>query len=589
MTERVYKEFNVHSAEQLTESITEASNTMYYVFSTKHTAYSESSTPTPNASIANSLFQTYDEMLFGKLVTSNDISQAIYNNAWSNGTIYYAYDDQDATLNDKVYYVSTSEGSDYHVWKCIDNNGNSVSNSQPLFSDVSSSLSSLYLKTATDGYQWRFMYTIPAATYTKFTSNNYIPVVAHANASGNAINGALDAFVVSNSGNNYNEFANGSVVLGTNGMLFTINSTSFTLSGNNDFYNNCSIYFTAGTSNGEIREITDYVSNSTGKFVTVNTAFSSTPDSTSKFEITPTVRIKGDGSNAIARALINTSTNTVANIQVLQRGSKYTYADVTIEANKMASANLAVVRAVIGPFGGHAHNPASELDGRYVIISTNFANNESTNIQTDNDFRTIGLIKDPFYANTRITIDAPTANFQVDETVTDSGTGATGTLVASNTTTVNLTNASGIFLLSSNVTGSITGATANVTAVRVNDSDSGRANYHYFQQTTKFEHNLVSGSVFTEDEAVSQATSGANGVVYQSNTTHTSLTTVRGDFEAANSYIVTGGTSSQTARFKSTIPGDLVRGSGEVLFLKNIEAVSRSNTLTETVKLVLKF
>ena len=138
MTERVYKEFNVHSAEQLTESITEASNTMYYVFSTKHTAYSESSTPTPNASIANSLFQTYDEMLFGKLVTSNDISQAIYNNAWSNGTIYYAYDDQDATLNDKVYYVSTSEGSDYHVWKCIDNNGNSVSNSQPLFSDVSS-------------------------------------------------------------------------------------------------------------------------------------------------------------------------------------------------------------------------------------------------------------------------------------------------------------------------------------------------------------------------------------------------------------------------------------------------------------------
>ena len=55
--------------------------------------------------------------------------------------------------------------------------------------------------------------------------------------------------------------ANGSVVLGTNGMLFTINSTSFTLSGNNDFYNNCSIYFTAGTSNGEIREITDYVSN----------------------------------------------------------------------------------------------------------------------------------------------------------------------------------------------------------------------------------------------------------------------------------------------------------------------------------------
>ena len=139
------------------------------------------------------------------------------------------------------------------------------------------------------------------------------------------------------------------------------------------------------------------------------------------------------------------------------------------------------------------------------------------------------------------------------------------------------------------MTGSITGATANITAVRVNDADSSRANYHYFQQTSKFEHNLVSGSSFTEDEKVTQATSGANGIVYQSNATHTSLTTVRGTFEDANTYIVTGGTSSETARFKATVPGDLVRGSGEVLFLKNIEAVSRSNTLTETVKLVLKF
>ena len=587
MTERVYKEFNVHSARQLVESIEEAANTMYYVFSTKHTAFSESSTPTPNKSIANSLYQTYDEMLFGKLVTANDISHGIENYEWANGTIYQPYDDQDTTLSDKVYYVSTQEGSDYHVWKCINNNGNSVSNSQPLYSDVSSTLDSLYVKSATDGYQWRFMYTIPAAKYTKFTSNNYIPVISHANAQGNAINGALDHYIVTDSGNNYNEFANGAVVTGTNSTVFTINSSNFSISGNNDFYNNCSIYMTGGIGNGEIREIVDYVGAT--KTVTVNTAFSGTPDSTSTFEITPTVRIKGDGSNAIARALINTSTNTIANIQILQRGSKYTYADVTIEANNMASGNLAAVRAVIGPFGGHAHDPLAELDARYVIISTDFANNEASNIQTDNDFRTVGILKNPFYANTRITIDSPTANFQVNETVTDSGTGATGTLITSNTTTVSLTNASGIFLLTSNVTGSITGATANITAVRVNDADSSRANYHYFQQTSKFEHNLVSGSSFTEDEKVTQATSGANGLVYQSNATHTSLTTVRGTFEDANSYIVTGGTSSETARFKATVPGDLVRGSGEVLFLKNIEAVSRSNTLTETVKLVLKF
>jgi hypothetical protein len=64
---------------------------------------------------------------------------------------------------------------------------------------------------------------------------------------------------------------------------------------------------------------------------------------------------------------------------------------------------------------------------------------------------------------------------------------------------------------------------------------------------------------------------------------------VRGTFDATNNYIVTGATSSETARFSNTIQPDLLRGSGEVLLLKNVEAISRSNTNTETIKLVIKF
>ena len=595
MTERIYKEFNVHSARQLVESVTEAANTMYYVFSTKHRDFSGSTTPTPSASITNSVYQSYDEMIFGKLLTSNDISIAIENKSWANGTTYYPYDDQDTTMLDKDYYAVTSEGTDYHVWKVIDNNGNTASNSQPLYSDVSSSLGSLYIKSATDGYQWRFMYTIPQSKYTKFNANNYIPVVDHANASGNAINGALDAFVVTNSGNNYNEFANGSVVTGTNSTVFTVNSTSFTLNSANDFYNNCSIYFTSGLNiQGTYRKITDW--DATSNTITVGTAISNTsntdqevtPDSTCGFEITPTLTIKGDGSNASARPIINQSTNTIANVEVLSRGEGYTYANITIEANNMATANLAAARAVIGPFGGHAADPKSELEARYVIISTDFANNEADNIQTDNDFRTVGLLKDPFYANVEITIDSPTTNFSVTETLNHNTSGGQGVISFANSTILRLSNAYGMFNPGANVTGVTSSATANVVSMKVNAQDT-RSNTHFFQQTVKFNHVMVTSNNFVEDEKVTEATTDANGFVYASNSSVTQLSEVRGTFDATNNYIVTGGTSSETARFSNTIQPDLVRGSGEVLLLKNVEAISRSNTNTETIKLVIKF
>ena len=105
MTERIYKEFHVHGARQLVESVSEAANDMYYVFTSKHTSFTESSTPTPSLSISNSVFQTYDEMLFGKQITSSDISHGIENVTWANNTIYYPYDDQDANLYTKNYYV----------------------------------------------------------------------------------------------------------------------------------------------------------------------------------------------------------------------------------------------------------------------------------------------------------------------------------------------------------------------------------------------------------------------------------------------------------------------------------------------------
>ena len=397
MSTLVKTQFNTHNAAQFVESLDEASNNIYYVFATK----GPGTNSVPTNSITNSNYQVWDEMVFGKRVRPADAAHMIRKTDWANNTAYIAYDDRNSSLTGSNYFVVTSEGDDYHVWKCIANNQSSGnSTSKPLYSDVSSSLNTLYIK-ATDGYQWRFMYTITGSNYTKFTTGSYISIHTHANASGNAVLGSLDNYIVTNSGNNYNEFCNGSFVTITNSTAAVINSSSFTLSPNNDFYNNCSIYIKSGTGSGQLRKILDYTAST--KEIIIDTAWGTNPStSDSVFEITPSITIKGDGSNATARALIQTSTNTIANVEVITRGQDYTYADITVEANNMNSANLAAVRAPIAPPGGHGSDPIEELEGKHVGISIQYANNEASNIPTDNDFSQIGIVKDPLYANVQL-------------------------------------------------------------------------------------------------------------------------------------------------------------------------------------------
>lgn len=101
---------------------------------------------------------------------------------------------------------------------------------------------------------------------------------------------------------------------------------------------------------------------------------------------------------------------------------------------------------------------------------------------------------------------------------------------------------------------------------------------------------MTSGGVFTEDEVLTQDNYTGNAVVYAANTTQVSVTSLKGTgFTEDSTRIVTGGTSGQTAIITDTINPDLNSGSGTVLYLENIEPVSRSNTTTEALKLVIKF
>lgn len=104
------------------------------------------------------------------------------------------------------------------------------------------------------------------------------------------------------------------------------------------------------------------------------------------------VTITGDGLNANAFATRNVSTNTISSIIIDQKGTGYTFANVTIFS---ATGNGAAGRAIISPPGGHGSDPLVELGGSNLIIHTQLKNTEGNKLSVANDFRQLALIKDP--------------------------------------------------------------------------------------------------------------------------------------------------------------------------------------------------
>jgi hypothetical protein len=148
----------------------------------------------------------------------------------------------------------------------------------------------------------------------------------------------------------------------------------------------------------------------------------------------PSVSIDGDGTGATANATI--TGDAVTAVTIINAGTGYTRATVSFSGGGGSGANAT---AIISPKGGHGSNPVEELGAKYVLLNVRLDGSESNTISTVNDFRKVGLVRDPYSYGTsnratstnirqtyRYTISSPTTNYTVDETVT----------VGSNTATV---------------------------------------------------------------------------------------------------------------------------------------------------------
>lgn len=584
-TKLVTNYLNLHNAKQFRESISETANSIYYVFAGRHTPYSGGDDVIPSIENNNEVVNVdpYKQMVFGKKVNSSDVCVMVPRYDWVSNTTYTAYR-SDVDISSNNYYAVVNAASSFHVFKVLDNNNGSPSTIEPDFNNTGAD-DEFY--STSDGYVWKYMYTISNSDFVKFATDQYIPVVPNANVSGNAVSGAIDVVVVDYPGSNYNTylsntFISSDLTIGGNPTFYSIANNASSV---NDFYNDSFIYIKEGTGMGQIKKIVDYVVSGTQKIVTLESSFTIAPDVTSVYEITPSVLFTGDGTGAIARALVNTSSsNTISGIEIINRGSGYTYVYPTVLGNTGGVSNTSLISAVIGPKGGHGKDPEIELGGKYLGISITFANSESGTIPTTNDYRTIGLIKDPLYANVELTISTATGVFTDNELVTQANSNATGIVSGITTSTVSISNVAGIFIPNKIITGSTSGATANVISFNIN----GQAkNFSTFDNRQKFTYTAGVGS-FQQDEQVYQVDVGvANAYFHSNDASYYYFTDLRGTFNTSNSVI--GVNSSSVVSLNTRLPPDIVEGSGEVLYIENIDPIARSASQSESIKLILKF
>jgi hypothetical protein len=292
-----------------------------------------------------------------------------------------------------------------------------------------------------------------------------------------------------------------------------------------------------------------------------------------------------------ARALVDTATaNSIYKVEILARGSNvYSAGAYVLAANQVGVTNTAILRVISGPKGGHGANVTSELFCSRVGLSVKFANSESNTITTYNDYKTVGILKDPMFANVTFTTSNQHGTFTTNELVTQTAgsNSAFGYVSQIGVGSIQVTNTSGFFASGYDIVGDSSSANATVNAITNNGVVKG---FETFSQLYKYNGTYVTASQFTADEVVYQSNVAVSNAIFHSNNSSGNtvyLTQKLGPIYSSNNIV--GQTSGAIFNINTNYEPDLVFESGDVLYLENFDAVNRADTQTETIKLILEF
>jgi hypothetical protein len=453
-----------------------------------------------------------------------------------------------------------------------------------------------------DGYRWKYMFSISPADSINFLTKNWIPVGIKMYDDGtdqfdiqtNALDG-IDTVVVLKSGSGYGDrIYTGNAASGS--------STTIVLDGgasaSDNHYTGMSVYIVSGQGAGQIRTISNYVGST--KTATV-AAWGVTPNSSSVFEICPTLTITSNtGTGMVARIPYSKIVGgKIQAVSVLEMGSGYKDATITV-SGVPAVGSGAEFSAILSPKYGHGHDAQKELGASALICNINLDGSEAGEIVASNDYRKVGIIKNPISekaatvasTSTTITLDASssaTNDFYINrliKIIDGIGYGQKKLITGYNGTTKVATIEYGRTEVDS-VWDSNALPTAGV------NGTTGRPNSEYgivvsgniYNQTVVLTY-TGSGS-FVQDEEVTQNTTNAKGIVIYQDTVASKLYVLNTSGIFEDSYNVVGG-SANVAISAVELPSVLTEY-GECMIVQNRKKISRSDDQKEEFKVILEF
>jgi len=308
--------------------VTSLAENQFYMALGRPNEWDDDTTPDIPYENDNTNMTLWENMFAMKKIDATDIVHSSPRNLWVSGTTYAEYDDQDTNLESKKYFVISDNNNVYLCMKA----GGGTSSTNP---DIIGVQTSGVHVTGSDGYIWKYMFTVPTVDVSKFLTSSFIPVRR----------------------------------IKVNPAGIPGSDTALT--------NQWSVQTTAV--DGAIYNM---------KVTTAGIGYTSVPALT----------IVGDGTGATATAILSSDAPKVITGVRMDAGfgtpgAGYTHATVTIEA--AGSTTAGVVRPVIGPQGGFGYDATNDLRSHYVTINKPFTGDESATIPDSNDFRQISLIKNP--------------------------------------------------------------------------------------------------------------------------------------------------------------------------------------------------